>query len=174
MKQALLIVSLFALFLPLPGNAETFSCRDKSGRFHVSDNLMNLPTDCRFQAKTHNEKDPSKVNYVPLPKENNLINQKVEQEIQIQQEEIRKQRQDSANLLEQAKMLSQSFQRAVVQRKDALRSKRYRSRKTIVAADHDMQKARKEKILLLKRLRSARMTTDQKDEIEQLLALIKD
>lgn len=174
MRRALLAVSLFILVLPLSGNAETFSCRDESGRFHVSDNLMNLPADCRFQAVTHNEKDQDRVNYVPPMGDNNQINREVEQEIQIQQEEMRKQHQKSANLIDEAKMLSQSFQRAVVQRKDALRSKRYRSRKTIVAAGHDMQNAREGKVRLLKKLKSARITTGQKNEIEQLLELIKD
>ncbi len=173
MKYFILTLSILVASLLNTSAAENYSCRDSKGRLHVADNLMNLPEECRYKADISDPKDPGKVNYVPPAGQTSQSNNSFERAVRQEQQTISQRKRKAESAVLQAEKLVNSYESAILKRKNALRSKRYGFRNTIIQADQEMQSARQGKQILIKKLKKTRLTSTQQEQIETLLNKIQ-
>ncbi len=174
MRVILLVLTFLGFSQLSPAVAETFSCRDSKGALYVADNLMSLPEGCRNQARTRAETDSGQVNYVPSAtqpgRDKDAFERAVKEEIQASDELARK----TANMVLRAETLVETYENALAERKNVIGRRRYGARETIVKADREMQFARKGKKELLNKLKRARIPSEQRQKIDNLLTRIPD
>jgi hypothetical protein len=177
MRQSIWVLATFAL-IAIPqlsfSGAESFSCRDKAGQLHVADNLMSLPEECRFQADTSNPKDPGKVNYVPAVTQTHQNHNEFNNAVRQEQLKAEQQQREVEGLISEASYLAESFESAVKKRKSAFRVKTYGYREEAIQADKEMQGARAGKKALIEKLAQVHLSSEQKSQIDSLLARIED
>ena len=173
MKTYILILTILGASLLSASATENYSCRDSKGRLHVADNKMNLPEECRSHAVTSDSKDPGKVNYVPATRQSSQSKNDFNRAVDQEQREIDQRKRNVEIAVLQAEKLATSYESAVLKRKDALRSKSYGFRNTIIQADQEMQSARQGKELLIEELKQIRLTTTQQEQIETFLNKIQ-
>lgn len=173
MKHCLLILTILGASLLNTSAAENYSCRDSNGRLHVADNLMRLPEECRDQADTSEPKDPGKVNYVPAAKQSSQSNNSFKRALRQEQREINQRKHKAERAVLQAEKLATSYENAILNRKDALRSKRYGVRDTIIQADQEMRSSRRGKEILIEELKQIRLSSTQQEQIDTFLDKIQ-
>lgn len=157
------------LLLTMPAMAETFSCTDSDDVLHIADNLMNLPEECRDQAKTRSTEGSGSVNYVPAQQEQQRIKSDFDQAVREEDQAQARKRQQADNMIQRAGSISSAFQNAVITRKSAIRSKSYGNRGEIQNAEEIMQRSRHDKQVLLEEASNARLSAEQRQQIESLL-----
>ncbi len=173
MKPIILILAI--LVFPLAGlsSAENYSCRDANDRLHIADNPMSLPEECRNQAVNAQESDSGKVSYVPPVSQNSQHNESFAEAVAEEEQQLRQRSLAAENLLHQARSLADDYENSVASRKTAMRSQKYGFRKTVISADQGIQSARKEKEILLDKIKKTRLTSTQKGAILNHLNRIK-
>ena len=162
------------LLLPTPLAAETYSCTDNTGKIHIADTLMKLPAECRDRAKTHEDKDSGRVNYVPSPEVPASQNQRFRESVRMEEAAQQKKEREATELVQRAETLAKSFEDAVNLRKKAVRSKSYGNRDKIRAAEAMMEFSRKEKQTILEEMQSIRLSAEQRQQIMAALEQIAD
>ena len=174
MRPILPILTCISLLLPAPLLADNYSCTDSQGVIHIADNLMKLPAECRDQAKTLKEGDSGRVNYVaPVPTPQGQA-QDFQQAVRSEELELKKKKQEAAEMVNQAKKLADNFEEAVTIRKTALRSKSYGSRDKLKMAESMMEYSRKGKRGLLEDMQKAHLSSEQRQQIMEALSRIAD
>ncbi len=173
MKYFILTLSILVASLLNTSAAENYSCRDSKGRLHVADNLMSLPEECLHKADISEADDSGKVNYVPPVPLDPQIKNDFNQEVNQQSRKAKQRKREAGRLVSRAESLANSFENAVIKRKEALRNKQYGYRTTIVQAAQEMQHARSKKEALLGELPKARLSSAQREQIEMQLKRIQ-
>ena len=166
MKRFLLIL-LVLLFSASLATATMYSCRDKSGKLFVSDNIQSLPAECRGdQQQITYRDDPGNVNYVPAAKTPAGSGPEFEQAVQNAEQDLQQKKALEEGLLSQAQQLADQYQQALEERKNATRRWQYAgSRDAIRRADEMMDEARAKKEQLLNELQEKNVSRSMEQEI---------
>ncbi len=173
MKYFILTLSILVASLLNSSAAENYSCRDSKGRLHVADNLMSLPAECLHKSEISETNDSGKVNYVPPVQLDPQIKNDFNHAVNQQDQKVKLREREAGRLVSRAESLANSFENAVIKRKEALRNKQYGYRTTVVQAGQEMQHSRKEKEALLGELPKARLSSAQREQIEIQLKRIQ-
>lgn len=172
MKRLFLVV-IFCL-LPMMVEATLYSCRDREGRLHVTDNLQSLPEECRAEVREVETSDPDNLHFVPetTPPPPDDTRSRFEMEVLEQQRRQQQQEQREEQLISQARSLLGRFEQAQEDRRNAIRSWSYGSRATIERAADDMAAARKGKQQLLTTLGQQRVSIKTSEQVRAILEQI--
>lgn len=170
MKQILMIL-LILFFSTTFASATMYSCRDKSGKLFVSDNLQSLPAECRGdkQQITYRD-DPGKVNYVPETETPAGSGPEFEQAVRGAEQDLQQKKALEEGLLKQAQQLAEQYQQAVLDRKNATRRWKYEgSRDAIRQADEVMAETQAQKEVLLGELQNQNVSRNMEQQITDWL-----
>lgn len=170
------LIQLLVLIWLIPATvlATTYSCRDREGQLHVTDNLQALPQECRERAQVHEEQDSGTLNFVPEQQKPAGAGREFERQVREVEQAVRQRQQRSENYRQQAQELVADYQQAVREKRQAIRSWSYESREIIQAADDQIGKARSGKKSLLQKLSGARLPSKDKLEIREILNAIEE
>lgn len=163
------ILLFLCLLLTTPAMAETFSCTDSDDVLHIADNLMNLPEECRDQAKTLSPEGSGSVSYVPAQQEQQRIKSDFDQAVREENQAQAQKKQQAEDMVQRAGSIANAYQNAVISRKSSVRSKKYGTRGEIQNAEEVMQRSRHDKQVLLEEASNARLSAEQRQQIETLL-----
>ncbi len=167
--RVLLLIVLMVAFSVLSAWPQTYSCRDGEGRMHFSDNLQGLPEECIGKEKTIKPGSADNLNFVPATPQPRGASDEFKRSVQSAEQALQQKEDLEQQLQSRAEELLQSYQQAVVEKRQARRSWDYGSREIVKKADEEMAKARTGKQELLKELAGARISTEEKDKIRQTL-----
>jgi hypothetical protein len=169
--KKILFVLLIVIFSAVSASATMYSCRDKSGKLFVSDNLQSLPAECRGdkQQITYRD-DPRAVNYVPAAKTPSGSGPEFEQAVREAEEDLQQKKALEDGLLQQAQQLAEQYQQAVIDRKNATRRWKYEgSRDAIRHAEEVMEATQSQKEQLLEELQNQKVSRRMEQEITDWL-----
>ncbi len=170
----LLSVFILCLLLAAPAAGQNYSCRDKDGQLHFSDNLANLPPECQSEAKELKPRATDNLNFVPGFSTPVASEREVEQQLrEIELQEAREKRQ-AEQLLAQAEELVSQYNGAIRAKNDAYRSWDYSSREKVKDAERQIQLARDAKQQVLEKLPRAKLSREKKARIKELLEQIEE
>ncbi len=172
--RAVILCSIFSLLLSSSVCAEIYSCRDKQGRIHVSDNLQTLPDECRAEARQLQATDPDNLHYVPDAGSVTTSDPRVEGFVREQQHRRQEREEAAERLLQKADELLSVYQQAQKDRRNAVRSWSYASRQNIQKAQQQIANVRMEKQQVLEELEQWRFSAETKDRIRRTLDGISD
>lgn len=170
------LIQLLVLIWLIPATvlATTYSCRDREGQLHVTDNLQALPQECRERAQVHEEQDSGTLNFVPEQQKPAGAGREFERQVREVEQAVRQRQQRSENYRQQAQELVADYQQAVREKRQAIRSWSYESRGTIQAADERISEARNGKKSLLQKLDNSRLPGKDEQEIREILKGIEE
>jgi hypothetical protein len=175
MRYVILFFALLVIPQQTATAAETFSCKDSDGTLHIADNQMSLPTECRDQAITSEpDKEVGSVSYVPAAKQPSQPSSEFNQAVREEDRASKARKRRAAALVGRAQNLAADYENGVTTRKAAVRSMRYGTREDIIAAEQQVQTARSGKKKLRAELDDARLSTEQRQQIETQLNSILD
>ncbi len=174
-----MMLKIFSLLVIVAFSAVTvdaaiYSCRDKEGRLFMSDNLQELPAECRGQTQTVESNDPDNLNYVPAQKVPRGAGAEFQQTVR---DAERKQQQKQARVdrwLVRAAQLAEQYRQAVQEKSNATRRWSYSSRDIIQKADERIEKAREGKQRLLAEMADQKISRGDKKKIVSRLSEIVD
>ncbi|MFO7577228.1 MAG: DUF4124 domain-containing protein [Pelovirga sp.] len=167
-----LFAMILCLLVPVSGFATLYSCRDSTGRLHVTDNLQSLPDECRSSARELDPNDPDNVQFVPPLPPVEVENSRFEQEVLEQQRRLEERRATEQRMIDEAEELLATYLQAQQERRNAQRSWSYSSRETIQQATEEIARVRADKERLLGELREQRLPTETVEKIRRALAQI--
>jgi len=170
MKHILLIL-LLLFFSATLASATMYSCRDKSGKLFISDNVQSLPAECRGDSQQISYRD--EVNYVPEIKTPAGSSSEFEQAVREADQELKQKKAIEEGLLKQAQQLAEQYKQAVLDRKNATRRWQYEgSRDAIRRADEVMAATREQKSQLLDELQKQNISRKLEQQITDWLDMI--
>ncbi len=172
----ILILAVVLCTIPLVAVATLYTCRDSEGRLHVTDNLQSLPDECRVDAREVEASDPDNLHFVPELTSPPAVDtrSRFEREVLEQQRRQQEQEQREAELMQEARELSELFQQAQLDRRNAIRRWSADSRRTIEQAAADMAAARSGKQRLLAELERQRVSIRTSEQVHAILDQITD
>lgn len=168
MRVLLLVALLTGVFLPT-ASAEIYSCRDRSGELHFSDNLQGLPDGCRSKEQKIKPGNIDNLNFVPSQPEAPPPAVDFQRSVRAVDRDRQEVAQQSRQLPLRAKKLLEDYRAAKQQKRQARRSWSYRSREVIKQADEEIVRARAGKKQLLQELEKSELSTEDKKTVQSLL-----
>jgi hypothetical protein len=163
---------ILCLLVPVSGFTAFYSCRDSTGRLHVTDNLQSLPKECRGSARELGPNDSDNVQFVPPLPPVEVENSRFEQEVLEQQRRLEERRATEQRMIDEAEELLATFLQAQQERRSAQRRWSYSSRETIQQATEEIARVRADKERLLGELREQRLPSETAEKIRRTLAQI--
>lgn len=171
--RILLLLLLLTAFANTHSWAKTYSCRDSQGKMHFADNLQGLPSECLGKEKVIKPDKPDNLNYVPATKDPSAPGIKFQHSVRDAEREQQRKQVEKRQLHSRAEKLLERYQEALAEKRRAKRSWSYSSRDIIKSSDQTISGVKADKELLLEELNSARVGTEEKTKIEQVLSGIK-
>lgn len=149
--------------------AETYSCRDSSGKLHFSDNLQGLPEECWGKERLVEPVEPDNLNYVPATPSPQGSGAEFKHSVRAVERELQQTETQKRQLQGRAEKLLVRYQQLVADKRQAKRSWDYASRGKIKQADAEIAQVRAEKQQLLTEMKTAKMTSKEKDAVRRVL-----
>lgn len=153
---------------------QTYSCRDASGQLHFADSLQGLPEECRGKENVVKPGKVDNLNFVPQTPVEPGVSREFQESVEAADQRLLKKQQLAKDLKKRAEELAQSYQQAVTEKRKAKRRWDYQSREIVIKASNDIEEARLGKQRLLKELEVARIASEQKKAIQEILTRVKD
>lgn len=165
---------LVLIFSWVTVHAATYSCRDKQGQLHVTDNLQTLPEGCLNKAQIVKSDDPDNLNYVPSKATPAGAGHEFQQTVNVVERGQQQKETSVAYWLTRSGQLAEQYRLAVQKKRSATRRWSYESRDIIKAADDQIAKARAGKQELLTQMGNVRISRDDEKKIVSRLDEIGD
>ena len=155
-------------------SATTYSCRDREGQLHVTDNLQALPEECRGKATIMQPDTPDNLNFVPQKNTPTGSDAEYQKNVREVEREIQQKQLHLEEYVKRAEQLTTQYRQAVQEKRQATRRWDYGSRDVILQADKRIEKIREGKQQLLNDLRGQGIPREEEQKIRERLKEISD
>lgn len=167
--RILLFILLLTSVAVSSGWAKIYSCRDRSGQLHYSDNLQGLPEVCLGKQTEVKADGADRLNIVPRSPQSSQSSAEFNRSVRAVEREQANAKRQSLRLQQQVEKLIKELQTATLKKHKARRNEIYRSRQIINQANADIARVREQKQQLLQELEDVRLPRREKEQLRSLL-----
>ncbi|HMB17190.1 MAG TPA: DUF4124 domain-containing protein [Pelovirga sp.] len=160
---------------PMMVEATLYSCRDREGRLHVTDNLQSLPDECRADDREVEAREPDPQDVVPEAPPP-LVDTRSRFELQLLEQQRRQQEQEQREeqLIREARGLAAQFEQAQQDRRNAITRWSADSRRIIEQAGEEVTAVRNGKQRMLINLEQQRLSIRASEQVRAILETINE
>ena len=176
--QKILVLLVVILFSAVTVHAVTYSCRDKQGKLHMTDNVQNLPRECLGRTDAIPAGDSGTLSIVSGQKNQQQTLEKPGADFQTAVGDATREQQERKKWLEalvpRVENVVLKYQQAVRQIYDTTRSGRLRYRDIMTRAKEQKQEALEEKQQILVEISGSKISRKDRAKITSMLEEVKD
>ena len=157
------------LFLSPVAQGKTYSCRDSRGQLHFSDNLQQLPQECRGKETVVPQAKTDKLQFVPDKPIPPAERRRFEQSVKEVERALQRRKAETQQMQQKAEGLQQRYRQLMEQMSRARRIWDNSSRQELKQLKKDRLELYAEKRTLLDELNGLRLRQDEVDAVKATL-----